>query len=151
MNNIRIFDYFGFTPQFLIGGENKYKSLLGGVISLFFILVSLIYSVFQFFSFFDNINILETSRSIIKPSKSYNLSSKDIYFGVGLTDLNRNEYNISRFPYLTFQLEYFQTDQLTMKQNKYNLNLGSCNISKFLPLDEYDFLTQVEKDQLKKK
>ena len=146
-----MFDYFGYTPQFLIEGQTKYKSFIGGIISLFFILLSIIYSVLQFYTFISNINIINTSRNIVQPSYSYNLTSKDLYFGIGLIDRNKNEFNISLLNYLKFEIQYLYTDKSTLNQYNSKLDFGPCDITKFIPSNDYYNLSELEKIKIKKK
>ncbi len=146
-----MFDNFGYTPQFFIGKEPKYKSFLGGIISLFFIILSIAYSITQIIYFFKSLDMVQTSRNIVRPSNFYNLSSKDLYFGIGLIDRNRIEYNVSMFPYLKFELDYLFTDKNSQNQTTSILQLGPCDISKFFPLNDFENLSKREKDEIKKK
>ena len=52
---IREFDHFGFMPQFLISGEAKYKSRLGGFTFLMFLIFAIFYFASQSYSFLKNI------------------------------------------------------------------------------------------------
>ncbi len=146
-----MFDNFGYSPQFFIGKEAKYKSFLGGIISLLYIIFSIAYSVTQIIYFFKSLDVVQTSRNIIRPSNSYNLSSKDLYFGVGLIDRNRVEYNISMFPYLKFELDYLFTDKNNQNETTSILQLGPCDISKFFPLDDFEILSNRKKEEIKRK
>ena len=151
MDCLRIFDTFGYTPQFLIEGEPKYKSLTGGIISISFIILSLTYSVSEFKNFFDTIDDLVTSRQVLEPSKSYNISSKDIYFGIGLLDRKRHEYNLSMFPYLKFQLQYTYSDKESLNSTSITLSLGNCNISNFLSNQDISELSDIEINNINNK
>jgi hypothetical protein len=151
MDCVKIFDFFGYTPQFLIQNETNYRSRTGGLISLFFILISIFYTLFQFYNFFSKIDVLQSSRNVIQPSNMYTLTTKDLYFGVGLIDRHGKEYNISLFPYMNFELDYLYTDKDTMNETRLNLKMGPCDISKFLLFENYDNLTLIEKEKLNKK
>jgi len=151
MDLVKIFDFFGYIPQFLIQKESHYKSTTGGFISLFFILISLIYTISEFYDFFSKIDVLQSSRKVIKSSFTYNLTSKDIYFGVGMIDRNGKEFNVSMFPYLNFELDYLYTDKDTMNETRLTSKMGPCQISKFLPFEEFEVLSVKQKEKLKKK
>ena len=77
---IREFDYFGYTPQFLISGEIKYKSKLGGLTFFLFLIFALFYFTIQLNSFVKNMYNVDNSRDILRDSLNYNLTT-ELYFG----------------------------------------------------------------------
>ena len=102
---IREFDYFGFTPQFLISGERKFRSKLGGFTFFVFLIFAIFYFVSQSYSFLKNINNVDNSRDLQMNSGNYNLTSTELYFGVGFVDGANKEFNMSSLNNLRFFIE----------------------------------------------
>ena len=91
---IKKFDYFGYNPKFRINGNNVYKSFLGGLIFMIFLIYSLYFMITQLIIFFQNLGIVKSSRILLKNSESsYLLTTSDIYMGLGLVDVNQKEFN----------------------------------------------------------
>ena len=132
MFKIEEMDYFGYTPQFLTsGGENKYRSKLGGITFILFLGFAIYYLISKFINYIGSINIIETSRDLLKPANDTLLNIDDIYFGLGMINFNYTEYNISDFPYLklTMMIVSMQTNGSIRMTN---IPLDSCNYSLFV-------------------
>ena len=136
---IKKFDYFGYTPKFRINGNDVYKSSFGGLIFIFFIIYSLYLLTSQLIIFLNNINIVKTSRILFKDSESsYLLTTSDIYLGLGLVDVNQKEFNSTEmFPYLIFDMSLIIIDKFSNK-TKIPIELGKCDMSKFIGQSEFD-------------
>ncbi len=52
---------------------------------------------------------------------------------------------------MNFELDYLYTDKDTMNETRLNLKMGPCDISKFLPFEDYESLTVSKKEKLNKK
>ena len=132
--NARYFDYFGFIPQFRFLGESKFKSTFGGIIFISYGLFAIYYFVSQFVVFLKNIDNVDTSWNLIKNSQSYNLTTKELYFGVGFLDSGYNEYNLSSFPYYNITLRTLRI-----------LNNGT-RIDNIIPLETCDLDLLIDKN-----
>ena len=91
---IQNFDYFGYYPKFRINGNSVYKSFVGGLIFIFFVIYASVLLITQLIIFFQNLGIVKSSRILLKNSESsYLLTTSDIYMGLGLVDVNQKEFN----------------------------------------------------------
>ena len=130
LNSIKIFDYFGYTPQFRINGDTVYKSFLGGIIFMCFIIFALYYLISQFSIYLLTHKDVKTSTTRIKISNPYyTLTTKDIYFGIGLVDKNQIELNLTSYPYFDLQLKLVVAN-ITNSISTY-IDLEKCNYSLF--------------------
>ena len=127
-NFLRMFDYFRYIPQFRINGNASHSSTFGGIISILFILLSIGYFLFQTFLFLNHRDKVITCMISTKPAENqYNLTTKDIYLGIGLVDINQKELNISDYPYLKFYLNFVILDDINRLSNQ--ISLEQCNFS----------------------
>ena len=141
-------DYFGFTPQFLHSGDIKYKTKLGGLIFLIFAIFSLYYVVYGFYVFIKSRSDVDTSRDILKYSGTYNLSTTELYFGVGFVNHNFTEYNLSSFPYFNIYLMIFDiktngTRKITTVQ------MTPCNLDYLIDWDSLYLYTEEQLNTIK--
>ena len=137
MNNlIREFDHFGLTPQFLISGENKYKSKVGGFTFFSFFMFAIYYFVSQSYSFFLQMNDVDNSRELLAYSDNYNLTSTEFYFGIGFIDGTNTEYNMSMFPYFNYEM-YFVNKDINGTKTKTPIPFTACDVNLFLDQDSF--------------
>ena len=126
---LRKFDYFGYIPQFRINGDLVYNSAFGGIITILFIVFSIIYFVFQSIIFLNNWNKVTACMISSKPAETrYNLTTKDLYFGIGLINAYQKELNLEDFPYLDFNLNLVIIDEKSIR-TKNKIVLERCNFS----------------------
>ena len=146
---LKIFDRFGYTPTFLINGENQFKTKEGGIIFLMFLIFSIYYFISELIGFINSLNYVTTSRDVFFPSLSYNITAKDVYFGIGFVNETNAEYNISRFPYIKITM-IKATIEGTIRTDTL-VPLGSCDYRLFLNQndlidpDNPSFKKQIEK------
>ena len=149
-NFIRSFDYFGYIPQFRINGDTIFTSIVGGLISILFLIFALSYFFLEFYLFIKNRDKVQTIIISTKPSeKQYNLTIKDLYFGIGLVDNNQSEKNYKDFSYLEFKLNLvtLNSDNGITNKTRLPIPLGKCNLSLFInkiDLLKIDNTTQLE-------
>ena len=146
---IKEIDYFGYTPQFLILGENNFKTRLGGFIFLFFILFAIYYAGSGFINFLNNQNIVDFSRDLLKPSRNYTIDTNNFYFGVGLVDYNYSEYDLTMFPFnFAFTIASLNRNgTITTKKVPYHM----CNLSLFINTENRDVYSDEDLKFLKNK
>ena len=128
------FDNFGYTPQFLISGEKNYKSKIGGLTFLLFLIFAIFYFVNQSYSFIKNMDDVDNSRDVLTNSKTYNLTSKEFYFGVGFIDITNTEYNISMFPYFNIYIEIV-TKFMNGTRTNIQIPMTTCDVNLLLDQD----------------
>ena len=132
MKFIKSLDNFGYTPQFLISGEGEYKSVPGGIIFVCFAIFACWYLISQSIGFISRLHDVQTSRTIITQSEIYNITTKDLYFGIGLVDYSNNEYNMSQnFSYLNFTMSVIKIDQ-SGNTRRIDIQLAECQIEYFI-------------------
>ena len=79
-----------------------------------------------------------------KPAeKRYNLTTKEMYLGIGLVDNNQNELNISDYPYLKFFLNLVILDENNNRSTT-NIPLEKLHFSLFI--NQIDFENMNAKD-----
>ena len=137
-NFFRSFDNFGYTPQFLQNGELVHKTLTGGIISISFILLATLYFVSQFVLFIQSRDVVISSRDIPTSSPNYNLTNKDIYFGIGITDGSQYELNLTSVPYIKIEFRFVYVESGNTFTN--SIQLGPCDINKFMTTKEFNAL-----------
>ena len=121
-------DFFGYTPQFLTNGSKEHKTYIGGITTIIFIVISLVYFISQFYRFLQNYDIVKDSRNFLKPSPDFTITPNDLYFGIGFLDDTSTEKNISEYPYLQFNFKILSSNSTVVL----NGTLGPCDINKFL-------------------
>ena len=147
---IKELDYFGYTPQFLISGENKFKTKLGGFIFLLFAMFGVFYAGKEFINFLSMQTIVDSSRDLLKASGNFTLNTDNLYFGIGLIDNDYKELNITDHSYLTFALEIVTISQ-NGDQTKIQLSLSSCKLSLFIDEENSKVYSKEEITNLKDK
>ena len=147
---IKEIDKFGYTPQFLISGGTQFKSKLGGSIFVVYLLFAIYYFVNQISSFVKNRINVDSSRDSLKYSGNFNLSSSELYFGLGLVNSRISEFNLSDFPYFKISL-YFYTNKMDGTKIKIPVNLTTCDLKYFLDGDRNSIYSDEELANLKNK
>ena len=149
---IRSFDHFGYGPQFRINGDSVYKSFTGGLIFLFFLIFAIYYFYTSANRFINNIDIVNTSRQSIKIANNYyNLTTLDIYMGIGLIDTKKQEINyIEMFSFLEFSFIFNNKNQMNNYSNQ-EIPLGKCNLSLLVHDYDYNQMNASEISNLNKK
>ena len=146
---IKEMDYFGYTPQFLILGENQFKTRLGGLIFLLFVLFGIYYAGIGFIDFLRNQNVVESSRDLRKPSGNFTIDTTSLYFGVGLVDLDYSEYNLTDFPFkFSFAISSLNRNGTF---SKYQVPYHLCNLSLFINTENRDVYSEEDLKFLKNK
>ena len=78
---IKFFDYFGGTISFQINDEYEYKSIVGGICSIIFFLISLSfisYSIFEFLNL-NNLSFIYSNK-IVYSGPSLNLKVLNLQY-----------------------------------------------------------------------
>ena len=142
MKIIKSLDYFGYTPQFLISGETQYKSIPGGIIFIFFIIFSVYYLGTESINYISKIDDVKTSRSVSKISDKYNLTNKDIYFGIGLINTNQTELNLTlNFSYIDINVIIVKIDKYGNRTNQ-RIELEPCQLNSFISMVDLQMMPQ---------
>ena len=138
---IKRMDYFGYTPQFLISGEEKYMSKLGGFTFLIYLIFALYYIGTKSNDFIQGRSKVDSSRDILKYSVNSTLNVDNFYFGVGLIDINYMEYNLSTFPEFVIYMMV-----VSIMKNGTTINtrvpLSSCDLSLFTDIENFDVYSE---------
>ena len=145
---IKEIDYFGYTPQFLISGEKKYKSVLGGLVFTLFGLFASYYFGTEFYAFILNRTNVYTSRDLLKYSGQFNLSTLDFYFGVGFIDSTNKEYDLNSFPYFNIYMIIANIDKNGTRVDK-KILLTACEYDLFIDRDTFISYSDEELEDLK--
>ena len=146
---IKEMDYFGYTPQFLILGENQFKTRLGGLIFLLFVLFAIYYAGIGFINFLNNQNVVDSSRDLRKPSGNFTIDTSNFYFGVGLVNNDYLEYNLTDFPY-KFSFTIMSLNR-NGKISKSTIHASKCNLSLFINTENRDVYSEEDLKFLKNK
>ena len=137
MGFIKSLDNFGYTPQFRISGEDQYKTVTGGIIFICFAIFACWYILSEFIDFILRSHDVQTSRNIITRSEVYNITIKDLYFGIGLVDYSNNEFNLTQyFSYLKFSISKLYIDKTGFISYE-QIQLAQCEIDYFISKSEY--------------
>ena len=94
---------------------------------------------------------VKISQDQIKFSPNFNLTTKDIYFGIGFTDYNFNQVNISNLSFLLIDLKIWDVDNITNKYIVKTVELGPCNIDRFINYTDFYLLTPLKQELFKNK
>ena len=138
INDLDFLNLFGYNPQFTIKREECYKSEIGAVVYLGYSILFWYYMISEAVSYFQKINEVDSVKIYSSDSQNYNLTSNDLYFGIGLfTNVTEN---ISDYTGLEFGLEYNLVDENGKKQ-KTIFNLVPCIASVFYAPMEWNNLT----------
>ena len=137
INDLDFLNLFGYNPQFTIKREECYKSEIGAVVYLGYSILFWYYMISEAVSYFQKINEVDSVKIYSSDSQNYNLTSNDLYFGIGLfTNVTEN---ISDYTGLEFGLEYNLVDENGKKQ-KTIFNLVPCIASVFYAPIEWNNL-----------
>ena len=147
---IKALDYFGFTPQFLISGQKNYKSKIGGITFFLFLIFAIFYFVNQSFSFFKKIDNVDNSINVLDDSKTYNLTSTELYFGVGFIDATNAEFNMSMFPYFNIYIQIV-TKYINGTRTNLPFPMTACDVDHLLDQDSLHQYSKKELENIKNK
>ena len=130
---IRYFDYFGIIFTFKLKQENKYKSRLGGMVFIFFLIFSAYYFINQMINFVwrQNYNI-NFSIAAQNQAPELNFTYREFKFAYALKYKNGTPVNYSQLPFLEHSLNLSTINDYN-KKNKTKLILNKK------PCDENDF------------
>ena len=134
MEVIKEFDYFGFTPQFFISGKRHFQSKFGGVVFILFNLLSFYYVAIQLIIYIKNRSTVDSLQDVIQYSQSYNITTKELYFGIGFINQKNVEFNLSEFSNFDIYMIVTNID-LNGTRIDIRINLDSCDLSYFLTDD----------------
>ena len=128
------------TLTFNEQGETKYKTLIGGLISIFFIIIIIIYCFFLFIRLFYRRDISVVHSTQINPYVNLTDSHK-LPFLLRLTDTNSNPYQEDeKMYYITASIWYGGSNNTSLAyhapQFSDSLNVSKCDINKHFT-DEY--------------
>ena len=121
-------------------GETRYKTLIGGLISIFFIIIIIIYCFFLFIRLFYRRDISVVHSTQINPYVNLTDSHK-LPFLLRLTDTNSNPYQENeKMYYITASIWYGGSNNTSLAyhapQFSDSLNVSKCDINKHFT-DEY--------------
>ena len=132
---VKKLDYFGYNPNFLISGENSYKTFGGGLIFLIFIIIGIIWIAFTFSNYYKEFDFVQSLTNYLKSSNNFTINTKDLYFGIGFINGMYTAYNYSKeFSFLNISAQIMQIVNGTRKN--YPIKLSNCKIKNFLGLDQ---------------
>ena len=121
------------TLTFNEQGETKYKTLIGGLISIFFIIIIIIYCFFLFIRLFYRRDISVVHSTQINPYVNLTDSHK-LPFLLRLTDTNSNPYEEDeKLYYITASIWYGGSNNTSIEhvpQFSVSLNVSKCDINK---------------------
>ena len=145
LNSLDCLDIFGYVPQFTIKKEACYKSDFGAIIHLFYFVLFWYYFITVTIEYIYNYNEVKMIKIFHSDSSNYNISTKDIYFGIGI--MNNTMVNLSLYPGINIALKYVSVDEYGSKNYTY-INLTTCNMSNFyspsgwknIPKDTQEYL-----------
>ena len=134
-------DYFGTFVTFRINDEIEYKSIIGGITSILFFILSISYSIYVGYPFIKRENIdFIFSNKIIETQPYINLTSVNYNMAFGIQYLNDassaiNDY-IKYFNYSIILKEWIGIDKIT----SFTFGLKKCTKSDFFNLvnDSFD-------------
>jgi len=129
---IRKIDFFGTFISFRLNKNLKYKSLIGGIFTLSYIMVSFIYIFYMSIPFIKRQHVNFTySNKIVSKNPFINLTSANFVFAFGPLFLSDAASAISdSLKYFTYKLniiEWIGIDELISKE----INFDFCNESDF--------------------
>ena len=134
-------DFFGPPFNFTLFNEEKYKTSIGGFLSLisFIISIVLLFVIGSEFFFRENPKILISNE---KPNKYeiVNINKNDFLIAWKIADKNGNKVNISNkiYPFVYyFNIQKSSLSNKIIQSNKIQLNYSICNIT---TKSEYDSL-----------
>ena len=121
------------TLTFNEQGETKYKTLIGGLISIFFIIIIIIYCFFLFIRLFYRRDISVVHSTQINPYVNLTDSHK-LPFLLRLTDTNSNPYQEDeKMYYITASIWYGGSNNTSLAyhapQFSDSLNVSKCDIN----------------------
>ena len=105
-NLFRKVDVFGTIISFRFDDDIEYKSVIGGISTITFALITLIYGAYCSYDFFSrkNVEFIFTSKILDKdPFVNLTKSNFNFAFGIQFSDTDKEE----ETPALTFMKEYF--------------------------------------------
>ena len=145
LNSLDCLDIFGYVPQFTIKKEGCYKSEFGAIIHLIYFVLFWYYVIKVTIDFISAYDEVENIKIFTTDSTSYNVSTKDIYFGIGI--MNKTMVNLSLYPGIDIALQYVSVDEYG-KKNYTDINLTTCKMTSFyspsdwknVPNDTQDYL-----------
>jgi hypothetical protein len=128
---IKKLDVFGYRPQFLVSGNQKFKSSAGGFIFIAFFIFAIYYFISQTVEYLDKYNSVSNSRIVLIDSESYNISVPEMYLGIGIISDSHIEYNITNnFSYLDFKLGDTYINREGKRTDNY-ITLAPCDFNHF--------------------
>jgi len=134
-------DFFGPPFNFTLFNEEKYKTSIGGFLSLtsFIISIVLLFVIGSEFFFRENPKILISNE---KPNRYdiVNINKNDLLIAWKIADKNGNKVNISNkiYPFIYyFNIQKSSLSNKIIQSNKIQLNYSVCNIT---TKSEYDSL-----------
>ena len=148
LNSLDCLDIFGYVPQFTIKKEACYKSEFGAIIHLFYFVLFWYYCIAVTIEYITAFNEVDKIKVFTSESNIYNVSIKDIYFGIGI--MKNSMVNLSLFPGINIALQYVYVDEYGSK-NYTNINLTTCKMSNFYSPSDWKNIPNDEKDYLKKR
>ena len=130
---IKFFDYFGMNFNFKYKTYESYKSVLGGIIYLIFLLSLIIYSLITSIIFYKRekitINYYDSQLSITD-----SISFQNFSYGIGfIGKCDNDEANILFNQLFNYEFNYVKTtkNNLTQKKKRYSINTHLCTYSDF--------------------
>ena len=147
-NLFRKVDAFGTIISFRFDDDIEYKSVIGGISTITFALITLIYGVYCSYDFFSrkNVEFIFTSKILDKdPFVNLTKSNFNFAFGIQFSDTDKEE----ETPALTFMKEYFNYNIRIIEWIgvndlvEYTLGLKQCEKSDFNHLVDEAFDTNL--------
>ncbi len=128
---LKQFDIFGTFFYLRYKGNKKYKSFFGGITFLFFIIITIIYSIISFLTFFrkDNISIIYYNTQI---SSTDIISFYNYSYGIGFLGTCKTKNDIFS-KLFTYDLNYVIMNNSIINKTKikYKIGIHKCNYSDF--------------------
>ena len=147
-NLFRKVDAFGTIISFRFDDDIEYKSVIGGISTITFALITLIYGAYCSYDFFSrkNVEFIFTSKILDKdPFVNLTKSNFNFAFGIQFSDTDKEE----ETPALTFMKEYFNYNIRIIEWIgvndlvEYTLGLKQCEKSDFNHLVDEAFDTNL--------
>ena len=132
---IKFFDAYGKEPNLYYKGEETIKSIVGGIFSMFYLLICLLYSIYKFYRFYQKVDFTtyDTFSYQEEEIPSIQLSKDNFYGGFGLE--NHTTYDPIIDETIYYPKAYFKIKNRRNQQvwnfTDVPIELGKCNLSDF--------------------
>jgi hypothetical protein len=126
------FDIFGAKMNFRINSKKEHKSIFGGVTTIFFFTLSLIYILINFKDFvqWNNMNLIFTNK-ILEGDPFINLTKSEFAFAFGLqfqaNSTDATKFTTQYFDYTMNVVQWVGADNIT----RIPIKLKKCTVSDF--------------------